>query len=73
MNPASLLDRSDFFWLFGIICLLAIGLTAVAIHLYHRDGGSKSTRQIFSEAVIGYFMPLTLIYRWIRQIFNRKT
>lgn len=73
MNPLSLLDRADYFWLFGIICVVAIGLTAVSISLYHRDGGSKSTKQIVMEGVVGYFAPLIFIYTLARKLFNRKS
>lgn len=72
MNPASVLDRSDFFLLFGIIAVFSIGLTAVGITLYHIDGGPKSTRQIIREGVIGYFLPLVLVVRFVGRFFKRK-
>ncbi len=72
-TPGLLFEQADFFWLFSIICLAAIVLTATGIKLYHLDGGSKPTKQIIREAVIGYFMPLTVTVRLIRKLFNRKS
>ncbi len=72
MIPASLLNRADFFWIFGIFCVAAIGVTAAAINLYHRGGGTKSTRQIVTEAVVGYFLPLTAIVRIVRKLIKHK-
>lgn len=73
MGYAELLfERVDFLWLFGVISLIAIGLTAAAIALYHIDGGPKSTRQIIREGVIGYFLPLIVVVRFVSNLFKRK-
>lgn len=48
----------------AIISIGAVGLCAFAIWLYHRDGGTRTTKKILRNAFIAFFAPL-------RSIWNR--
>lgn len=48
-----------------IISIGAVGQCAFAMWLYHRDGGTRTTKSILRDAFIAFFSPL-------RSIWNRK-
>ena len=66
-------DRIVNFWILGVIGVGVFGLTAIGICLYHHSGGTKSTRQIFRDGLIGYFMPLIIVVRLVRKLLKGKS
>lgn len=48
-----------------IISIGSIGQCAFAIWLYHRDGGTKSTKNILRDALNTFFAPLILTLKWV--------
>ncbi|MCX7193918.1 MAG: hypothetical protein NTY60_09915 [Proteobacteria bacterium] len=49
----------------AIISAGAIGMCAFAIWLYHKDGGTRSTKNILRDALTAYFAPLISIWKWM--------
>ena len=48
-----------------IISAGSIGQCVFAIWLYHRDGGTRSTKIILRDALSAFFSPLISILKWI--------
>lgn len=46
----------------AIMAIGSIGMCAFAIFLYHRDGGTRSTKTILSDAMQACFPSLSVIW-----------